>query len=55
MMVPLDHGEVFQRLFGIPEGKTLVSTIALGYAKDSKINDFKSSRDPQKKVIKFFD
>jgi nitroreductase len=55
MMIPLEFSEVFRSLFSIPEGKYLVSTVAMGYASASKINSFKSTRSGPGEVIKFFD
>lgn len=54
MVDPLEYGNVLREKFSIPESKYLVSSVAIGYARDSKINEFKSSRDPLEKVIKFF-
>ena len=55
MMIPLEYGDVFRELFEIPEDKYLVSTIALGYASDSPINEFRSTRDPIEKFIKWYE
>lgn len=55
MMIPLEFGGVFRSLFSVPEGKYLVSTIAIGYPNVSKINEFKSGRDPKEKFVKYFD
>jgi len=54
MMIPLEYGDVFRELFEIPEDKYLVSTIALGYPSDSAINEFRSTRDPKEKFIKWY-
>jgi nitroreductase len=55
MMIPLERSQVFRQLFRIPDHKILVSVIALGYAKTSTVNQFKSNRDPKEKVVKFLD
>jgi len=55
MMIPLEYDYVFRERFQIPENKYLVSTIALGYPSDSKLNQFRSSRDSLEKVVKFID
>jgi len=55
MMIPLEYGDVFRELFEIPEDKYLVSTIALGYASDSPINEFRSARDSKEKFIKWYE
>lgn len=55
MMIPLEYNFVFREMFQIPENKYLVSVIALGYPSESKVNEFRSSRDSLEKVVKFYE
>jgi len=55
MMIPLERGEAFKELLEIPDRKILVTTVALGYAMPSNINEFKSGRESKNKVVRFLD
>jgi len=55
MMIPLEYSDALREAFDLPQHKYIVSTIAVGYPKDSKITRFKSSRDPREKFVNWFE